>query len=119
MSRSTNEIYANMGTIADYGAASAFSEKFVVTENVIVKSVIIHHEDAASGADATVWELYVDGSDSGFSFTGNKDAAADTGELFGISGRFEAVPGQLLELRSDGADAGTPLVAYATLILTK
>jgi hypothetical protein len=65
MSRSTNEIYPNMGTIADYGAAGPFSEAFVVTEPMIVVGVVIHHEDAADGATVTNWEIYVNGSDSG------------------------------------------------------
>ena len=119
MPRNANEQYYSLGTVADFGAAVAFSEVVAVPENLVVTALVVHHEDAADTTNATSWELFVNGSDSGVAFGGDKDAAAGEGFVFGADGRFEAKAGDLLSVIPDGAETGTTPVAYATLILTR
>lgn len=119
MSRSANEFYIPMGTIADYGASGPFSQKYACQEKMKVVGVVIHHQDAADGSTVTNWELWVNGTFTTLIFGGNLDAAADTGEFFGLVGSYELQEGDLVHIESDGGDGGTTPKAFCTLVLKR
>ena len=115
---SASEIYAPMGTTADYGTAAALDGSFVSPGKLFVRRLVVHYVDAADTTNATDWELYVNGSDSGIKFIGSKDAAAATGYVLGSTGRFQCKDGDLLEIYASGDDTGTG-DAHATLVLAQ
>jgi hypothetical protein len=119
MGANSNEVYAPMGTVADYSGANAMDAKFVAPMALNVVRLVVHYEDGADGAADNDWELFVNGVDSGVAFKGDENALDDTGYVLGANARFQCAEGDILHIVSEGADGGTTPVAYATLVLSR
>ncbi len=117
-----SDVYAPMGVAADYSAATATTKNFVAVANQLVKGLVVHVDDTGD-TTATVWDLYVNGSDASVGFlqmlSADGGPANNRGVYAGADARHQVHAGDLLSIQPDGNDGGISPEAYCTLVMDR
>jgi hypothetical protein len=99
------DVTTSAGKVADLTTATDYDIGVVIAESMTIRGIMFHTEVTTDAADSL--RLKVNGANLGsYRFNVTNGLLANSGEFVGISKRYEAVPGDLIEINNIGTSTG-------------